>query len=101
MVRTIIQRNLDIDNRVAGQYTTEHRAPDTGINRGNIFLRNGAALYGVDKLVTLTGVGFDDNLNVTILASTAGLTGVLGPHPPVYEPFPYRQPAVHPRLLPP
>ncbi len=79
MIRTIVQRDLDIHDRVAGQNTGEHGALDTGIDRGIVFLGDRAADDGVDELVTLAGlVGLDMDLDVTVLTLTTGLTGVLG-----------------------
>ena len=79
MIRTIVQRDLDIDDRVTGENTGEHGALNTGIDRGNVFLGDGAADEGVDKLVTLAGlVGLDMDLDMTVLTLTTALTGVLG-----------------------
>ena len=55
------------------------RALDTGVDRGDILLRDRAADHSVDELITLAGlVGLDNDLDVAVLAGTAGLTGVLG-----------------------
>ena len=79
MVRTVVQRDLDIDDRVTGENAGEHGALNTGIDRGNVFLGDRAADERVDELVTLAGlVGLDMDLDVTVLTLTAGLTGVLG-----------------------
>ena len=78
MVRAVVQLDLDVDNRVTGEDTSLEGALDTGVNRGDIFLRNRAADDRVDELVTLAGlVGGDADLDVAVLAFTAGLTGVL------------------------
>ena len=79
VIRTIVQRDLDVDDRVPGENTGEHGALNTGIDRGNVFLGDRAADEGVDKLVTLAGlVGLDMDLDVTVLTLTTALTGVLG-----------------------
>ena len=79
MVRAIVQGDLHVHNGVAGQNTGLHRALNTGIDGGDILLGDGAANNGVDELVTLAGlVGLHMDLDVTVLAFTAGLTGVLG-----------------------
>ncbi len=79
MVRTIVQRDLDIHHGIAGQHARLHRALDTGVDGGDIFLGNGAAHDGVDELVALAGlVGLERDLHVTVLAVTTGLARVLG-----------------------
>ena len=78
MIRTIPQGDLDINDGIAGENTGLHRALDTIVNSGDIFLRDSAANDTVDELITLAGVGLQLDLNVTILALTAGLAGVLG-----------------------
>ena len=79
MIRAVVQRDLDVDDRVTGENAGEHGALDTGIDRGNVFLGDRAADDGVDELVALAGlVGLDMDLDVTVLTLTTGLTGVLG-----------------------
>ena len=99
MVRAIVQGDLHVHNGVAGQNTGLHRALNTGIDGGDILLGDGAANNGVDELVTLAGlVGLHMDLDVTVLALTAGLTGVLGlldPQPCGWSPC--RKPEEHPR----
>ena len=78
MVRTIDQADLHIHNGIASQNAGLHSALDTGIDSGNIFLGNSAADNSIDELVTLAGfVGLNGDLNMTVLALTAGLTLVL------------------------
>ena len=79
MIGAVEQGDLHVHNGVAGQNTGLHSALDTGVNRRDIFLGDGTAHHGVDELVALAGlVGLHMDLNVTVLALTAGLTGVLG-----------------------
>ena len=79
MIRTVVQSNLDVNNRISGEYACLKRAPDTGINRRNKLLRNGTAGNGVNELVALAGlVRLDNDLDVTVLTRTARLTLVLG-----------------------
>ena len=79
VIGAVVQRDLDVDDRVTGENTGEHGALNTGIDRGNVFLGDRAADEGVDKLVTLAGlVGLDMDLDVTVLTLTTALTGVLG-----------------------
>ena len=79
MVRSVVERHLHVHDVVAGEHARLHRALDTRVDRRNEFLRNDAAGDGVDELVTLAGlVGFDLDLDVTVLTFTAGLTRVLG-----------------------
>ena len=78
MIRTIPQGDLNINDGITGENTGLHRALDTIVNSGDIFLRDSAANDTVDELITLAGVGLQLDLNVTILALTAGLAGVLG-----------------------
>ena len=78
VVRAVVQLDLDVDNRVTGEDTGLEGALDTGVNRGDIFFRDRAADDRVDELVTLAGlVGGDADLDMAVLALTAGLTGVL------------------------
>src|SRR5699024_1806186 len=49
-------------------------------DRRDVLLGDGAAHDGVDKLVALLGVGLDADLDVAVLALTAGLAGVLVVH---------------------
>ena len=79
MVGAVVQRDLDVHHRITGEHAREHRALDTGIDRGDILLGNAAADRGVDELVALAGlVGLNVDLDVTVLALTAGLAGILG-----------------------
>ena len=81
MVRTIVQGNLTVYDRITSQYTGLHGATDTVVNSGDVFLGNRTADDGVDKLVTLAAlVGLNLDLNMTVLALTTGLTGVLVIH---------------------
>ena len=78
MIRTIPQGDLDIHDGITGENTGLHRALNTVVNSGDIFLRDSAANDTVDELITLAGVGLQLDLNVTILALTTRLTCVLG-----------------------
>ena len=79
MVRAVEQGNLHVHNGIARQNTCFHRALNTSVDGRDILLGDGAAHNGVDELVTLAGlVGLHVNLDVAVLAFTAGLTGVLG-----------------------
>ena len=79
MVGAIVKCDLHIDNLVACKHTGLHCALNTCIHCRNIFLRNCSADHFVDKFITLAGfVGLNDQFNVTILALTAGLTGIFG-----------------------
>ena len=78
MIRTIPQGDLDINDGIASENAGLHRTLDTIVNSGDIFLRDSAANDTVDELVTLAGVGLQLDLNVTILALTTRLAGVLG-----------------------
>ena len=80
MVGAVVQRDLDVDHRIAGEHAGLHRALDTGIDRGDILLGNRCRRRrGVDELVALAGlVGLNVDLDVTVLALTAALAGVLG-----------------------
>ena len=78
MVRTIIKGYLNVNYRIAGQNSGFHSSLYTLVDCGNVFLGNSAADNLVDELVALAGlVGFELDLNVTILTLTAGLTGIL------------------------
>ena len=55
MVRTIPQGDLDIHNGIASENAGLHRALDTIVNSGDIFLRDSAANNTVDELITLAG----------------------------------------------
>ena len=48
MVGAVIQRDLNVHDGIACQNTGLHRALDTGVDRGNVFLRDGAADNGID-----------------------------------------------------
>ena len=79
MIGTVVQGDLHIHNGIAGHGTGQHRTTDTGIHRGDILLGDGAAHDLVLELVALAGlVGLHTDLDVTVLALTAGLAGVLG-----------------------
>src|SRR5699024_1285871 len=65
-------------DRVTGEHAGLHGALDALVDSGDIFLGDRAANDAVDELVTLAGVGFQLDLDMTVLALTAGLTGVLG-----------------------
>ena len=79
MIRAIVQGDLNVNNGVSSQNAGLHCALNTGVNSGDILLGDGAANNGIDELVTLAGlVGLHMNLYMTILALTAGLTGILG-----------------------
>ena len=78
MIGAVPQSDLDIHDGIASQNAGLHRALDTVVNSGDVFLRDSAANNTVDKLITLTRVGLNLDLNVTILALTTGLTCVLG-----------------------
>ena len=78
MIGAVIQCDLDVHDGIACQNTGLHRALDTGVDRGNVFLRDGAADNGIDELIALAGlVRLELDLDVTVLALTAGLTGIL------------------------
>ena len=79
MVGAVVQRDLDVDHRITGEHAREHRALDTGIDRRDILLGNAAADRGVDELVALAGlIGLNVDLDMTVLALTAALAGILG-----------------------
>ena len=79
MIRAVVQGDLHVDHGVTGQDAGLHGALDTGVHGGDIFLGDGAADDLVDELIALAGlVGLQTDLDVTILALTAGLTGILG-----------------------
>ena len=78
MVRTIPQGDFDIDDGIASENAGLHSALNALINSGDIFLRDSAANDTVDELVTLAGVGLNLDLDVTVLALTTRLAGVLG-----------------------
>src|SRR5690606_377855 len=74
VVRTEVQRDLDVDHRVAGQHALRHGFVDTLFDRGDVFARNHTALDGVDELDALAGfVGFDLQHHVAILTLTTRL----------------------------
>ena len=78
VVGTIEQSDLHVDDGIAGQNTSLQSTLDTLIDSGDVFLGNSTAGYGVNELVTLTGlVGLNGDLNVTVLTGTTGLTLVL------------------------
>ena len=79
MIRAVVQRDLHVHDRVAGDHAGLHRALDTGVDRRNVLLRDRAADDGVDELVTFAGlVRFDLDLDVTVLTFTTRLTRILG-----------------------
>ena len=77
MIRTVVQGDLYVNNRVTCEHAAEHCALNTLVDRRNIFLRDRAADNGIDKLVALFGVRIQLDLNMTVLAAAAGLTGIL------------------------
>ena len=75
MIGAVPQSDLDIHDGIASQNAGLHRALDTVVNSGDVFLRDSAANDSVDELVTLAGlIGLDLDLNVTVLTLTTGLT---------------------------
>ena len=78
VVRAVPQGDLAVHDRITGQNAGLHRTLDTLIDRRDILLRDRAANNAVDELVTLAGVGLQLDLDMTVLALTAGLAGVLG-----------------------
>ena len=80
MVGTIVQRDLDVHQRVAGQHAGLHGALDALVDCGPMYSFGMAPpTTGVDELVALARfVRLDLDLDVAVLAFTAGLTGVLG-----------------------
>ncbi len=79
MIRTIIKRNLYVNNLIARKHAGRHSALDTCVNSGDIFLRNSAADDCVDKFIALAGlVRLNLELDVTVLTFTARLTSVFG-----------------------
>ena len=72
MVRTIVQRNLHVNNRESCQNAGLHRALNTLIDRTNVFLGNRAADNGIDEFVAFAAfVWLNFDLNVTVLTFTA------------------------------
>ena len=56
VIRTIVQRDLHVNNVVASKYAGQHGALDTLVNSRDILLRNGTADNCVDELVALARV---------------------------------------------
>ncbi len=81
MVGTIVQRDDNVHNRITGQNASLHCALNTGIDRGDIFLRNRTANDLIAEFVALAGlVRIHLDLAVAVLTFTARLTGVLLVH---------------------
>ncbi len=78
MIRSVVKSNLNVNYRIACKHAGLHSALDTCVDCGDIFLGNNTAGDGVDKFIALAGVGLDLDLNVTVLAVTAALTGEFG-----------------------
>ncbi len=56
MVGAVAQSDLDIHDGIACQNAGLHRALDTVVNGGDVFLRDSAANNAVDELIALTRV---------------------------------------------
>ena len=69
MEGAVVQGDLHVHHGVTGQHAGLHGSLDTGIDRRDILLGNGAAHDGVDKLIALAGlVGLHTDLDMTVLA---------------------------------
>ena len=78
MVGAVDDGDLDVNDRVATQDTTVHGFLDTGVDRGDVFLRNRATDDFVDKLVAFARLaGFNFEHAMTILATATGLADKL------------------------
>src|SRR6195952_324420 len=78
VVRTEGQRDLDVDDRVAGQHACGQGVFDALLDRGDEFLRNHAALGGVDEFEALAWLlRLDGQHDVAVLALAAGLANEL------------------------
>ena len=74
MTRAVVQRDLAVDDRIAGDHAVLHLFLDAFVDGRNIFARHHAADDLVDELVTGTGLHrFDTQENVGVLAAAAGL----------------------------
>ena len=74
MVRTIIQRRLDINHWIASDNAALQRLFDTLHHSRAIFLRNHAALDLVDKFKALASLlWLKAHPDVTVLTTTTGL----------------------------
>ena len=78
VVRTEVQRHLDVNHRVAGEHASLEGVFNALLNGRDVFARNHAALDGVDELeAAARGQGFELENHVTVLAAAAGLLGEL------------------------
>src|SRR5690606_11424842 len=74
VVRTEEQRDLHIDDRVAGQHARRQRVANTLFDCGNVFARNHTTLDRVDEFEAFAtrGQGLELEYDVAILTPTAG-----------------------------
>ena len=78
VVGTEVERDLHVNNRVAGEDASLERVFDTLFNGRDVFARNHAALDGVDEFEALAGFErFELEHDVTVLTTAAGLLGEL------------------------
>src|SRR5690606_24854708 len=74
VVRTVVQSDLDVDHRIAGDHAVLHGFPDALVDRGNVFLRHDTADDAVDDLVARPGLlRLDAQEHVPVLAAAARL----------------------------
>ena len=75
MIRTVYQRNLYVNHRVAPQSATHHSILNSLINRVNVFLRNDAAHDLINKFIAFSAfLRLHFNHAVTVLSASAGLS---------------------------
>ena len=80
MVGAVVQRDLDVDHRITGEHAATASRPGYPASTAGIYsLGIAPPTDRVDELVALAGlVGLNVDLDVTVLALTAGLAGILG-----------------------
>ena len=71
MIRSVVKSDLNVNNRISCKNARLHCALYTGLNSRDVLLRNRTADDRVDELEALLRVGFDLDLNVTVLSLTA------------------------------
>src|SRR6202040_2863176 len=74
VVAPVDELDLHVDDRVAGKHPGTHRLDDSGVDRGDVLLRDLAADDLVDELVARPGLlGKEVDLDVAVLARAACL----------------------------
>ena len=73
VIRALVDGDLDVDHRVAGEHAVLHGLLDALVDGGDEAARNVAADDLIDELVTRAGVRLDAEPTIAVLAGAAGL----------------------------